>query len=98
MPDRVLPALCVLLEVGKALLNEVIDLVESHHTGWRGLDGHRDESYVRVGRLDLGKATLLLRQRRRAAHVCHVDRVELGDKALLDRLFGLDLAYVRLEA
>lgn len=96
MANRVLPALGVLLEVGKTLLDEVIDLVESHHASGRALDGHGDESNVGVGRLDLGKASLLLRQRRRAAQMRHIDRVELGDEALLDRLFRLRLAYMRL--
>ena len=94
----VLPALRVVLEVGKALLDEVVDLVEGHHADGGALDGHRDQGDVRVGRLDLGKAPLLLRERRRAAQVRRVHVRQLGDQAALDGLLGLRLAYLRLEA
>ncbi len=60
MSNRILPALRVFFEVGKALLNEMVYLVQSHHAVARALNGHGNERDVGVGRLDLGKSTLLL--------------------------------------
>ena len=60
--DGVLPAVCVVLEVGEAELDEAVDLVEGHHAEGRVLDGHGDEGDVGVGGLDLGEAALLLRE------------------------------------
>ena len=60
--DGVLPALLVLLEVGEAVHDEGVDLVERHHAGGGALDGHGDERDVGVGRLDVGEAPVLLGQ------------------------------------
>ena len=77
----VLPALRVLFKIGKALLDEVVDLVQGHHARRGALYGHGDESYVRIGRLDFGKAAFLLRERRGATKIGHVDDsvVQFGD-------------------
>ena len=48
---RVLPALAILVVVGEALHDELVDAVEGDAVVWRVLDGHRDQGDVAVGRL-----------------------------------------------
>lgn len=56
VPNRVLPALFVALEVRKFGGDVSIDLREGGSFQVRRLDGHGDEGHVRVGRLALGAA------------------------------------------
>ena len=48
---RVLPALAILVVVGEALHDELVDAVEGYAVVRRVLDGHRDQGDVAVGRL-----------------------------------------------
>ena len=49
VPQRVLPTLRVVAVVGKAVDDELVDVVEGHHLVGRRLDGHRRQGDVRVG-------------------------------------------------
>lgn len=51
MTNRILPALLVFQVVGKAFHDELVNSIESDFPVWRVLDGHSDESDVRVGGL-----------------------------------------------
>ena len=54
MSDRVLPALLVLLVVGKVVHDELVDLGEGQPLLGSLLDGHGDEGDVAEGRLGVG--------------------------------------------
>ena len=56
VPDGVLPALLVLLEEGKVLLYEVVDLAQSKPLVGAALNRHGDEGDVRVRRFRVARA------------------------------------------
>ena len=60
MPDGVLPSLLVLLEVWESVHDECVYLVEGHHARATGLQTHRNEGDVTVGRFHVRESALLL--------------------------------------
>ena len=62
VPDGVLPTLLVFAVVRKPFHDELVDAVEGDLLVLRVLDGHRDQGYVRVRRLDhvFGRGELVL--------------------------------------